>query len=507
MKTFSRYFWTICASTYAGVFFLRIFHYGFIYEKPSEIILGCVPTVLITFGLIAICSVVLWPILRDFDKIIEKGKKDKSSITKKDIRFCMKAYRNYDIIIIIAHLIGFLVGAGSTAIIESKIGKAPFNPITFTVIELQSVATGFMCYTINYVLIKRIHMAGLMRKIGISLSENLSKVQNVAMWASIDAAIVNMITVPYGIMFHPREGGYNTFLIYAAIGWVVSIMEFFIVFKVITKTIQKSERKISENLLAETTTLADATKQSAATSQNQSAAVKEIVATMHDSTELANNIGEKIKVVTALAEQSRDAVISGNEALQKNVGELQNIKNTNMLTIDGIKELNTKINGIWDIVSIINNVADKTKIIAFNAELEASNSGEAGKNFHVVATEIRRLSDNIIDSIKEIREIITEIQKASDSLIQDSEKGTLQIDNGYESARSLENKFESIMQSSITTADSSNQILSNVEQLTGASEQIFITLQEIAKGIESFSQNTASISTASETVKSIASLL
>ena len=63
------------------------------------------------------------------------------------------------------------------------------------------------------------------------------------------------------------------------------------------------------------------------------------------------------------------------------------------------------------------------------------------------------------------------------------------------------------MQSSITTADSSNKILSNVEQLTGASEQIFITLQEIAKGIESFSQNTASISSSSETVKEIASRL
>ena len=47
---------------------------------------------------------------------------------------------------------------------------------------------------------------------------------------------------------------------------------------------------------------------------------------MHDSTELANSIGEKIKEVTMLAEQSRDAVISGNQALQNNVNELLNIK-------------------------------------------------------------------------------------------------------------------------------------------------------------------------------------
>jgi len=417
------------------------------------------------------------------------------------------AYKRYDIIIIIAHLVGFLVGAGSTAILEAKKGIVPFNPVTFTLIEMQSVATGFMCYTINYVLVKRIHMANLMRQIGISLTENLQRVQNVAMWASIDASIINMMTVPYGTILNSRMYAFNTFIVYCLIGWFVSLLEFFIVFKVITKRIQKTQKSISDNLLSESTTLADATKQSAETSHNQSAAVKEIVATMHDSTELANNIGVKIKEVTALAEQSRDAVISGNEALQNNVNELLNIKNTNILTIDGIKELNNKINGIWDIIGIINNVADKTKIIAFNAELEASNSGEAGKNFHVVATEIRRLSDNIIDSIKEIKEIITEIQKASDTLIHDSEKGTIQIDNGCESAKSLENEFESILQSSKTTADSSRQILSNVEQLTGASEQIFIALQDIAKGIESFSQNITSVSTSSEAVKNIASLL
>ena len=507
MKSFKKYFLTICATTYSGVFFLRIFHYGFIYEKPIQIIMGCVPTVIITFFLIVFFSIFQWPLLNNFDRIIEKGKKNKDSLTKKDIAQLMHAYRKYDIIIIIANAVGFLLGAGSTAIISSVKGLDPFNGITFTLIEMQSVATGFMCYTINYVLVKRIYMANEMRSVGLKLSENLQRVQNVAMWASLDTAIINMMTVPYGTILNSRMYAFNSFIVYCLIGWFVSLVEFFIVFKVITMRIQKTQKVVSENLLSESTTLAEATKQSAATSHNQSAAVKEIVATMHDSTELANSIGEKIKEVTTLAEQSRDAVVSGNQALQNNVNELLNIKNTNMQTIDGIKELNKKINGIWDIIGIINNVADKTKIIAFNAELEASNSGEAGKNFHVVATEIRRLSDNIIDSIKEIKEIITEIQNASDTLIQDSEKGTIQIDNGCESAKSLETEFESIMQSSKTTADSSRQILSNVEQLTGASEQIFIALQDIAKGIESFSQNITSVSTSSESVKDIASLL
>ena len=189
-----------------------------------------------------------------------------------------------------------------------------------------------------------------------------------------------------------------------------------------------------------------------------------------------------------------EAVHSGSEALRSNVHDLQEIRNMNTLTIEGIKDLSTKIDGIWDIVGIINNVADQTKIIAFNAELEASSSGEAGKNFHIVATEIRRLSDTIIDSIKEIKSVIDEIQQASDRLILDSEKGTRKIDASCENAKSLESGFGSIMVSSQNAAGDADGIKNYVGQVASSGDQIFNTLQQIAQGIEKFSQNTAGIS-------------
>ena len=184
-----------------------------------------------------------------------------------------------------------------------------------------------------------------------------------------------------------------------------------------------------------------------------------------------------------------EAVRSGSEALSSNVRDLKEIRNINTHTIEGIKALNTKINGIWDIVGIIKNVADQTKIIAFNAELEASSSGEAGKNFHIVATEIRRLSDTIIDSIKEIKDVIGEIQKASDSLILGSEMGTKQIDASYENAKSLEKGFGSIMGSSQISEEKSQEINDGVGKLTSSSIQISASLQQIAQGIEKFSHN------------------
>ncbi len=507
MSIFSHFLVLIFSTTYLGIFFLRIFHYGFIYERPLDIITQCIPTVSISFFLILACAIVEKPILKKFEKIIEKGRKSKESLTEKDIADCWKCYKRFDIAIAIGDAVGFLLGAGSTAIIESIKGVVEFNPVIFIIIELQSVGVGFLCYTLNVFLIKRILMTKQMREIGIKISDNLSVNLNIAFITSLYISIMNMITVPINLIKNPSENSFSKFLIYSAIGAAADLFVCFITYSLIIRKIQKNSRAVSANLLCETQTLADATKESAKTSHDQSAAVKEIVATMQDSTELAGNIGEKIKQVTNLAEQSRNAVISGSEALQNNVKELLNIKNTNNLTIEGIKDLNSKISGIWDIVSIINNVADQTKIIAFNAELEASSCGEAGKNFHIVATEIRRLSDNILDSIKDIREIINQIQQAADRLILDSEKGSRQIDEECNNARLLESDFSSIMKSSNDTADSSHEILDYVSQLTSSSEQIFITLRQIALGIENFSQNTSNISVSSENVKEIASLL
>ena len=186
------------------------------------------------------------------------------------------------------------------------------------------------------------------------------------------------------------------------------------------------------------------------------------------------------------------------------MSQLHKIAEANKLTIDGIKELGEKISNIWDIVTLINSVADQAKIIAFNAELEASSAGAAGKNFHIVASEIRRLADGIIDGTKEIKGKIGEIEKSSDSLILMSENGTEKIAGGVESAKLLENKFASMKNASEITTESAEKITEIIKQQTIATEQILITLKQISSGVESFTQATNQISTASQTLNDIA---
>ncbi len=269
-------------------------------------------------------------------------------------------------------------------------------------------------------------------------------------------------------------------------------------------SMREKEKAVASKLASEIQNLAVSSKENAATSQDQSASVKEIVATMEDNTVLSENISQKISGVTQVASKTNDDVAEGVAYLEENVNQLKEIASANQDTINGIKSLGDKIENIWDIVSLINSVADQAKIIAFNAELEASSAGEAGKNFHIVATEIRRLADGIIDGTKEIKSKITEIQQSSDSLILLSESGTEKIQNGVQTASALSERFASIKNASEITAESSKEITTIIQQQAMASEQILITLKQIASGTESFSAATENISSASQQLKSIA---
>ena len=267
------------------------------------------------------------------------------------------------------------------------------------------------------------------------------------------------------------------------------------------RKMRKNEQELGENLYEETQTLVVAAKENAATAQDQSAAVKEIVATMEDSNALSENISSKIHDVSKVAEKTSSDVADGVASIEQNVAQLHAIFDANQQTIEGMKVLSERIESIWDIVTLINNVADQAKIIAFNAELEASSAGEAGKSFRIVANEIRRLSDGIIDGTKEIKERINEIQHSSDSLILASESGTEKINEGYENAKNLGEMFASIKNSAEVTAASATDITEIIQQQTSASEQILIALKQISAGVENFTVATDNISASSEHIR------
>ncbi len=242
----------------------------------------------------------------------------------------------------------------------------------------------------------------------------------------------------------------------------------------------------------------------ASTSNQQAASVKEIVSTMEDSDHLAKSIATKVGDVTSMTESTKNTVNDGLLMIERSLEKMDEIKTSNESTITEIKTLSEKINSIWEIVNMINNIADQTKIIAFNAELEAASAGDAGKNFQIVASEIRRLADSTVTSTSEIKSQINEIQQSSDHLILSSESGTEKIFEGWELSQNVQKLFEQILHSAEVTDQAAEQIARSISQQVSAFEQILLTLKQISEGVDSFVVSTKATSGSAEKLQGIA---
>jgi methyl-accepting chemotaxis protein len=241
------------------------------------------------------------------------------------------------------------------------------------------------------------------------------------------------------------------------------------------------------------------------TSNEQASAVKEIVSTMEDSDALSKSVAQRIDEVAQISAHSREIVNEGVSNVEQSLIKMNEIKISNDDTIKGIRALGEKIEAIWDIVNIINSIADQTKIIAFNAELEASAAGEAGKNFQIVASEIRRLANSTVSSTTEIKTKINEIQHSSDRLITASEDGTNKIEEGGRLSETLHSTFEEILKTTEVSADSAGEISKSIQQQVLAFDQILQTLKQISEGINNFVLSTKSTTEISQKLRDIGS--
>ena len=261
---------------------------------------------------------------------------------------------------------------------------------------------------------------------------------------------------------------------------------------------------IGKDVLHSTEDLSIISDKIATSSAEQSADVKEILSTMEDSNALSQNVASRISEVSEGTDKTKDEVSEAFYLLKENIQSLTDINASNQGVRDGIKDLANQIDNIDDIVTIIKDIADQTKIIAFNAELEAVSNGKNGRNFHIVATEIRRLANNTMESIEKIQAYIENIQNASRELIASSEKSTDFIHEEANLSKQLESQFGGIMESSNETNEKATEISGIIEQQTASFNQIVITLRQISSGIESFALSTKTITNTVNEMKNIA---
>ncbi|GAK59452.1 methyl-accepting chemotaxis sensory transducer [Candidatus Vecturithrix granuli] len=246
-------------------------------------------------------------------------------------------------------------------------------------------------------------------------------------------------------------------------------------------------RKAGEKIQIASENIFMAVNQLAAALEQQSASIVQTTATMETMTTTFRQISGNTKTVADMSEQTRTVAQKGVTFAQEMIQKMQDIQETNTQFQQKILSLGERSGKIGDVIEIINDIADRTKLIAFNAALEAVGASDTtGKRFNVVAIEIRRLADSIIESTEEISRNILEIQGGIRELVLSSNLTTQRITEGTQQTKIMNTGLQEILGVANRTTDEAKQIAMATQDQQLAHDQMLFALKEISDSTQQF---------------------
>jgi methyl-accepting chemotaxis protein len=205
----------------------------------------------------------------------------------------------------------------------------------------------------------------------------------------------------------------------------------------------------------------------------------------------------------AVADRALAAARKGAEAVQDTVKGMSRIQEHVQETSRRIKSLGERSQEIEEIVRLIEEIADRTGVLALNASIQASAAGAAGRGFAVVAAEVEQLAKRSTDATKRISNLVQAIQGGTNEAISAMVETTGEAVNGTRLASQAGKSLSEIEAVSRQLADLVKAISKSSRQQAQGSAQLSRSMAEIA----TVTQETASgVSQSAATVRNLAEL-
>jgi len=243
-------------------------------------------------------------------------------------------------------------------------------------------------------------------------------------------------------------------------------------------------RQASRQVAKSATDIQTAAAQQAAGASEQAASITQTTTTGEELATSAKQIAEHAEAVVEAAQRTHQSTRSAEDAIQNAMQGMENIRESSERIGETIGSLNERSQKIGDIIGIIVDIADQTKLLSLNAAIEAARAGEAGKGFAVVATEIRSLANNVTESTKEIQELLVEIQKSASACVVATEEGASRVDDGSAAVVTINGALSEIKGTIDHTTQVGSQISLSTRQQQSASEQVAAAMREITQVAE-----------------------
>ncbi len=247
--------------------------------------------------------------------------------------------------------------------------------------------------------------------------------------------------------------------------------------------IQSMIRQLQESIettASAATEISSSSEQLAAGVQEQSAQSSEVAAAVEEMTrtiiENSKNASETAQAATENGKMAKQ----GGDVVRETTRKMREIADVVRGSAATVEKLGQSSQQISEIISVIDDIADQTNLLALNAAIEAARAGEQGKGFAVVADEVRKLAERTTQATKQIEEMIRAIQLETRDAVDSMKKGTQEVEEGMVLANKAGDALEKIVAEMQRSVDMISQIAAASEEQSATSEQISRNVEAIS---------------------------
>jgi methyl-accepting chemotaxis protein len=282
-------------------------------------------------------------------------------------------------------------------------------------------------------------------------------------------------------------------------GFSVALVLSLLIALLITRTLNRQVGSAVQHILSSSAELQAAASQQASGMKEQGSSMAEITTTIRELLATSRQIAESAQRVVRIAEDTGSAARGGDQVVQKAHEAIAAIKRQVDTVVTHMLELGKRSQQIGSVLEIVNELLEQTNILAINATIEASSAGDSGKRFAAVADEIRKLSDRVGVSAKEIRALVEEVRASVNSTVMATEGGSKAVDAGTKQFSEVTSSFKQIAGQVGTTTDAAREIELSTKQQASAVEQVNSAISNVSQaGKETEASAVQTLQTASE---------
>ncbi|KTD63189.1 chemotaxis signal transducer [Legionella santicrucis] len=220
---------------------------------------------------------------------------------------------------------------------------------------------------------------------------------------------------------------------------------------------------------------------------SQATAINEISASLEEIDKSSKQTMAKAQTLREVAKNTYEQGKLGTESVAQSIEGINALEEKMKLIAQTILDLSTHTQQIGDITSVVNTLAQQSKMLALNASIEASKAGEAGKGFAAVATEVRNLAEQSEQSTVQVQKILEDIRRTTEKAVTVTEEGAKALESGTKLIDKAGQVIQTLSKMINEASISSQHIEVAIRQETVGIEQIVESMNEINRTTSTFS--------------------